>query len=219
MKAREISSKLLTIGFAVVLLGGCAATPYGPGPYYSAQSPPPAVSDPAPVGNESNPLTVGPQDRFYVFHVENNTPFPANHLPQARRVLYEKGFDRVKREREADFSMDVSLSAEARDNPDVRAEHLLGGALLGAATGALLGAVAGRPAFGAAVGAAGGGVLGLAAPADTPMVRIDVRIQSFRDGTTSSGCAVVDMARVPPYDIPRVIDIQVARMLQDLPSR
>jgi uncharacterized protein YcfJ len=140
-------------------------------------------------------------------------------LPEAQRVLYEKGYDRVRREREADFAVDVSLTTAARDNPDVRAEHLLGGAILGAATGALIGAAAGRPVLGSVVGAAGGGFLGLAAPAATPMVRIDVRTQSFRDRTSSSRCAVVDMARVPPYDVPRVIDIQVSRMLETLPSK
>jgi hypothetical protein len=218
MKARECSSKILAIGFAMLLLGGCTTAPYGPGPYYSVQTPPPA-SNPAPAGNEANLLTVDPQDRFYVMHVENNTPFPARSLPQAHRALYEKGFDQVRREREADFSLDISLVTEARDNPDLRGEHLLGGAILGAATGALIGAAAGAPVTGTIAGAAGGGFLGLAAPADTPMVRIDIRIQSFRDGTTSSKSAIVDMAHVPPYDVPRVIDIQVSRMLQTLPAR
>ncbi|HYA42945.1 MAG TPA: hypothetical protein VEF34_16695 [Syntrophobacteraceae bacterium] len=219
MKARQCLPTVLATAFAVVLLGGCATVPYGPGPYYTIETPP-AASNPAPAENEADSLAVGPDDRTYVIHVENNTPFPARRLPQARRVLYEKGFDQVRREREADFSLDISLTSESRDNPDLRGEHLLGGAILGAATGALLGAAAaGRPALGAAVGAAGGSFLGLAAPANTPVVRIDVRTQSFRAGTASTRSAVVDVAHVPPYDVPRVIDIQVSRMLQTLPAR
>jgi uncharacterized protein YcfJ len=120
---------------------------------------------------------------------------------------------------EADFSLDIALSMEARDNPDLRAEHLLGGAILGAATGALFGAVAHAPVTGTIAGAAGGGFLGLAAPANTPMVRIDIHTHSFRDQTVSSKSVVLDMAHVPPYDIPRAIDIQISRMLQTLPPR
>jgi len=218
MKTWAWSLKILTVGFAVALLGGCAATTAN-GPYYTAQSPPPPeVSNPAPAENEATFLTVGPDDRYYIMHVENNTPYQAR-LPKVRRVLYEKGFDQVRREKEADFALDVALGIEPRDNPDVRAQHLLGGAVLGAATGALLGAIGGRPVLGTIVGASSGAALGLAAPADTPMVRIDVRTESFRDGTTSSKTVVVDMAHVPPYDVPRVIDIQISRLLESLPSR
>lgn len=215
MKTWDRSSKILTIGFAVALLGGCATTPYGP--YYTVNTPP-AVSNQAPAENEATNLTVGPQDRFYIMHVENRSPFEVR-FPQAHRVLYEKGYDRVKREREADFSLDIALATEARDNPDLRAEHLLGGAILGAATGALIGAAAHAPVTGAIAGAAGGGFLGLAAPADTPMIRIDIRTQSFRDQTVSSKSVVLDMAHVPPYDVPRAIDMQISRMLQTLPGR
>ncbi len=206
--------KILTLGFAVVLLGGCATSPYGP--YYTTQQPP-AVST-APAGNEPAFLTVGPQDRFYIMHVDNRTPFSV-HFPQANRVLYEKGYDQVRREGEADFDLQIALTTGARDNPDARAEHLLGGAILGAAAGALIGAAAGAPATGAIAGAAGGGVLGLASPADTPMIRIDIQTQSFRDRTSSSKSVVLDMANGPPYDAPRVIDIQVSRMVQDLPAK
>jgi len=219
MKTWEWSSKIFTIGLAVALLGGCATT-YTPSS--TAPSPPavasPGPENPAPAENEATFLTVGPDDRTYIMHVENNTPFAAR-FPKARRVLYEKGFDQVRREREADFAVDVALSTEPRDNPDVRAQHLLGGAILGAAAGALLGAAGGRPVLGTIVGASSGAALGLAAPADTPMVRIDVRTESFRDGATSSKTVVVDMAHVPPYDVPRVIDFQVSRMLESLPSR
>jgi hypothetical protein len=215
MKTWEWSSKILSIGFAVVLLGGCATTPYGS--YYTVNTPP-AEYNQAPTGNGNNYLAVGPGDRTYVMHVENRSPFGA-HFPQAHRVLYEKGYDQVRRQSEADFSLDITLTAEARDNPDVRGANLLGGAILGAATGALLGAAAGAPVTGTIAGAAGGGFLGLAAPADTPMIRIDIQTQSFRDRAVSSKSAVVDMAHVSPYDVPRAIDIQVSRMLQTLPAR
>ncbi|MFZ0928708.1 MAG: hypothetical protein WAN11_08905 [Syntrophobacteraceae bacterium] len=216
MKTWAWSSKILTIGFAVALLGGCATAPYGS--YYTVTTPPAENNQAAP-GNEANILTVGPQDHTYIMHVENRTPFGGQRFPAAHRVLYEKGYDQVKRQREADFSLDITLSAEPRDNPDVRAEHLLGGAILGAATGALLGAAAGAPVTGTIAGAAGGGFLGLAAPADTPMIRIDIQTQSFIDGTVSSKSVVLDMAHVSPYDIPRAIDMQVSRMLQTLPAR
>jgi hypothetical protein len=215
MKTWDWSWKILTIGFAVVLIGGCATTPYGP--YYTVNTPP-AESNQTPTENEANYLAVGPQDRFYIMHVENRTPFGAP-FPQAHRVLYEKGYDQVRREMEADFSLDIALTMEARDNPDLRAEHLLGGAILGAATGALLGAVAHAPVTGTIAGAAGGGFLGLAAPAATPMIRIDIHTQSFRDQTVSSKSVVLDMAHVPPYDVPRAIDMQISRMLQTLPPR
>lgn len=215
MKTWERSSKVLTIGFAVILLGGCATAPYGS--YYTVSAPP-AESSQAPTGNENNFLTVGPQDRTYIMHVENSTSFGVR-FPQAHRVLYEKGYERVKRQNEADFALDITLVTQARDNPDVRAEHLLGGAILGAAAGALLGAAAGAPATGAIAGAAGGGVLGLAAPANTPMIRIDIRTQSFLDKTSSSKSVVLDMAHVSPYDVPRAIDIQVSRMLQALAAK
>jgi hypothetical protein len=213
MKTSAWSWKILTLGFAVVLLGGCATSAYGP--YYSVQQPP-AVSSPA--ANEPAFLSVGPQDRYYVMHVDNRTSFAIS-LPQAHRALYEKGYDQVRREREADFSVNIALATESRDNPDARAEHLLGGALLGAATGALIGAAAGAPATGAIAGAAGGGFLGLAAPADTPMIRIDIQTQSFRDATASTKSVVLDMANVPPYDAPRVVDIEVSKMLETLPAR
>jgi hypothetical protein len=212
MKTSAWSWKILTLGFAVVLIGGCASSAYGP--YYTTQ-PAPAVASPAPAPTY---LNVGPEDRYYVLHVDNRTAF-AMQLPEANKTLYEKGYDQVRREKQADFSIDVALRVEARDNPDARAEHLLGGALLGAAAGALIGAAAGAPATGAIAGAAGGGVLGLASPADTPMIRIDVETRSFRDGTVSSKAAVLDMANVPPYDAPRVVDIEVARILDTLPTR
>ncbi len=215
MNTWEWLSKILAIGSVVVLLGGCATTPYGP--YYTANPPPVEVNQP-PAGNEANDLAVGPQDRFFIMHVDNHTPFGVQ-FPQAHQVLYEKGYDQVRRQGEADFALNISLIAESRDNPDVRAEHLLGGAVLGAATGALIGAALHAPASGAAIGAASGSFLGLASPADTPMIRIDIHTRSFRDQTVSSKSVVLDMAHVPPYEVPRAIDIQISRMLEALPPK
>ena len=72
MKTWEWSSKILLIGFAVILLGGCATTPYGP--YYTVKHPP-CRANQTPTEDEANYLTVGPQDHFYIMHVENRTPF------------------------------------------------------------------------------------------------------------------------------------------------
>ena len=51
------------------------------------------------------------------------------------------------------------------------------------------------------------------------MIRIDIQTQSFRDATASTKSVVLDMANVPPYDAPRVVDIEVSKMLETLPSR
>src|SRR5208283_2403010 len=101
MKTWAWSLKTLTIVFAVVLLGGCA-TPYY-GNYYTVQQPPAAAPDQAPPIDQAAFLTVGPQDRYYIMHVDNATPFPAN-FPQTHRVLYERGYDQVRRDNEADFA-------------------------------------------------------------------------------------------------------------------
>lgn len=208
--------RILTVGFAAALLGGCATYPYQP--YYTVHETPAAAAPPQAESAPPSLLTVGPEDQFYFVHVDNHTGFTIS-FPQTNRVLYEKGYDRARREREADFALNISIATEARDNPDARAEHMLGGALLGAAAGALIGAAAGAPVTGTIAGAAGGGVLGLAAPADTAMIRIDVQTQSYRDGATSSRSVVLDMANVPPYDAPRVVDIQISKMLETLPTR
>lgn len=210
MKAVPRSFKIVTLVCAIAFLGGCAA---GPAPYYSVSTPAP------PPGEESGVLRVGPQDQFYVLHLEDHTPFGLQHLPQSMNVLYEKGYDHVKRERKADFALDIAFFGESRDNPQVRAGQMIGGALLGAATGAIIGGALGSPGRGAAIGAASGGTLGLVAPANTPIVRIDIRTQGLRDDYVSYKSAFVDMANVPPYDVQRVIDIQVSRMLEDLPPR
>ena len=74
MKTWAWSLKILTIVFAVVLLGGCA-TPYY-GNYYTVQQPPAAAPNQPPPVDEAAFLTVGPQDRYYIMHVDNATPFP-----------------------------------------------------------------------------------------------------------------------------------------------
>lgn len=213
MKTLASSSKILTVFLALALLGGCAVGPTTP--YYSVKETTPAYAG----GGETGYLNVGPQDQFYVLHVEDRTPFGLHTLPRAMNVMYEKGYDQARRQREADFSLDISLFAEGRDNPDRRAGQMVGGALLGAATGAIIGAAVGDPGAGAAIGAGSGAALGLVAPADTPMVRIDIRTQSFRDGGASYKSAIVDLANVPPHDVHQVIDLQVSRMLQTLPAR
>ncbi len=211
MRAWKLSSKILVIGFAVVLLGGCAGTAF----------PPPAVA-PGPPGIAPGPsrgfMAVSPQDVTYVIGVENNTPFDVP-LDRANNVLYHKGFQQVRSERQADFAVHVALFQEARDNPDLRGQQMLGGAALGAAAGAIIGAMTGAPGVGAIAGAAGGSVLGLAAPAATPIVKIAVQIHSFRTGRSAVRTVFVDMAHVSPYDVPRVIDVQVARMLDAMPAR
>lgn len=219
MKTWEWSSKILAIGFAMALLGGCAATPYGPA--VVSPVPPPAVAPGPPIvtpGPSRGFLTVGPMDRFYVLGVENNTPFEVR-FPRANHVLYNKGYDRVGRERRADFAVNIALFQEARDNPDLRGQQMLGGAVLGAAAGALFGAIAHAPVTGTIAGAAAGGVLGAASPAATPVVRIDVETRSFRTGVSARSTVFVDMAHVPPYAVTRVIDVQVAKMLRALPAR
>ncbi len=211
MKVLAWSWKTITLVFALALLTGCAT--YS-GPYYSVSESPSYVG---PGGGGY--LMPGARDRNYILHIDNRTPFGLYSLPQSMQVLYEKGYDQARRQRQADFALDMMFYAESRDNPDRRAGQALGGAVLGAATGAIIGGALGSPGTGAAIGAGSGGALGLIAPADTPMVRIDIRTQSYTDGTTSFKSALVDLANVPPYDVPRVVDIQVSRMLETLPVR
>lgn len=211
--ARLFAVLLAVFGMAV--MAGCAA---GPAPYYSVQEQP-AVQTGGPGGPGGGYLMVGPQDRFYSLRIEDRTPFGLGNLPQSMNLLYQKGYDQVRRQREADFELDLSFYAMSRDNPDARAGNVVGGALLGAATGAIIGGALGSPGKGAAIGAGSGAALGLVAPADAAMVRIDIRTQSFRDGTASSKSALVDLANVPPYDVQRVIDLQVSRMLEALPGK
>ena len=214
MKISAQGCKVLLAVFIVVLIGGCAA----PGPYYSVQEQP-AVQTGGPPAGGGGYLAVGHNDRRYLLRIDDRTPFGLGNLPQSQNGLYQKGYDQVGRERQADFSLDISFYAMSRDNPDARAAHMVGGALLGAATGAIIGGALGSPGSGAAIGAGSGAALGLVAPAEAAAVRIDIRTQSFRDGTASSKSATVDLANVPPYDVNRVIDLQVSKMLEGLPSK
>jgi hypothetical protein len=200
--------KIATVVFALAMLAGCVTGP--PGPYYSVQE------QPTPQGGGI--LSVGPEDHYFALQMEDRTPFGLQGMPQAMNLLYSKGYDQVRRQREADFALNMSFTAMSRDNPDARAGHAIGGALLGAATGAIIGGALGSPGKGAAIGAGSGAALGLIAPADAAMVRIDIRTESYRNGSTSYKSALVDLANVPPYDVQHVIDMQVARMLDTLPG-
>lgn len=204
----QASKKIATVFFALAMLAGCVTGP--PGPYYSVSE------QPAQPGG-GGILTVGPGDRFYALHMDDRTPFGLHQLPQSMNLLYTKGYDMVRRQREADFLLNLSFVAMSRDNPEARAGNTIGGALLGAATGAIIGGALGSPGKGAAIGAGSGAALGLLAPADAAMVRIDIKTESLRDGTVSYKSALVDLANVPPYDVGRVIDLQVSRMLDVLP--
>jgi hypothetical protein len=202
--------RIITTVFLVGALGACAAGPSGP--YYRVQE------NPAPVAAESQ-LNVGANDQYYTMRIDDRTPFGLQHLPQAADVLYGKGYDEVRRQNRADFTIDIAFFADYQDNPERRAGQTVGGALAGAATGAIIGGALGHPGRGAAIGAASGGALGLVAPASTPLVRIDIRIYSLNDRSSSQRSATVDLSNVPPYDVQRVIDMQVSRMLQSLPGR
>jgi hypothetical protein len=201
--------QVLLILLILVGMGACAY----PGPYYQSAGPPPPSTEPY------SDLRVGINDRNFVMQIYDRTSIGFRRLPQSEQLLYDKGYDRVRRERDADFSIDVTVSAGLRDNPDVRAGQALGGALAGAAAGAIIGGALGDPGPGAAIGAASGGLLGLAAPAATSVARIDINIQSFSDGRSSFASATVDLTHVAPPDAYHVIDGEIARMLQVLPRR
>jgi hypothetical protein len=209
MKAFTRTYTLIAVILVAGLLTGCATGPYGP--YYrTAQYPS--------VGEPLSPLSLGPGDRTYVLHVNDQTPFGLYQLPLTENVLYDWGYDRVRRQREADFTIDILFTAGLRDNPDVRTGNVVGGALFGAAAGAIIGgATGGNPGVGAAIGAASGGALGVVAPADTEVVRIDIHLHSFTSGASSQRSVVIDLASVPPYEVQQVIDNEVARTLRSLP--
>jgi hypothetical protein len=203
--------KVLFLVLLAVALSSCAVAPMAP--HYDVvenQVPPPTPE----------PLRLDPRDQAYTLRVDDRTPFGLHQLPGTVNSMYEKGYDNVRRDREADFGIDVVLSAAFRDNPNVRGANMLGGALAGAAAGAIIGGATGNPGAGAAIGAASGGVLGAAAlPADTPMVRIDLTISSFHERSSTQRSRTIDLAGVPPQDVQYVVDKEVARMLQSLPRR
>ena len=204
---------------AIVLVTGAlaACTPYQYGPYYGSGASQPYP--PPPAYASEPPLSLGPDDMTYVMDVQDYTPLGIYHLPFTVQNLYRRGYDQVRRQREADFAIEVVLSGGSRDNPEVRAGNALGGAMFGAATGAIIGAATGDPGAGAAIGAASGGALGIIAPASTPLVRIDVNLYSLRERTNSQRSTTIDLAAVPPYDVQRVVDFEVSRLLSALPRR
>lgn len=209
MKIGRSFGLLFVVGLAIVL-GACAA-PMGPN--YAVRE-----NAAGPAGPER--LSVGPRDQAYLLNIDDHTPFGIGEFPRAHDELYRKGYDMVRRRGEADFAIDISLTGTSRDNPERRVGNMIGGAALGAAAGAIIGAAAGDPGAGAAIGAASGGVIGgVAAPANTPMVRVDMTVHSFSEGITTRRSRTVDLANVPPFDVPVVIDNEVSRMLHDLPRR
>jgi hypothetical protein len=193
----------------ILVLGGCAAYPAGP--YYRVSHN---------YTENDGPISLGPGDQNYVLDVDDRTPFEIHALPKTDDLLYSKGYDRVRRQKNADFSIEVLLSGGVQDNPEVRAGNTLGGAVAGAAMGALIGAAAaGEPAMGAAIGGAGGATLGLLAPAETGLIRIDLTIHSYNEGTTSQKSATIDLTPVPPHDLHYVVDNEISRMLRSIPHR
>ncbi len=194
----------------VILSAGCAVAPAGS--YYSV------ANNPTPPDTPSS-IEIGATDQYYVLQISDHTPFDVHQLPRTSDMLYNKGYDEVRKQKKADFSIDVALSMSVRDNPDVRAGNMLGGALFGAAAGAIIGGAAGDPGAGAAIGAASGGALGLAAPAGTGMVTIDINTYSYSERLGSRMSRTIDLATVPPPEVRQVIDHEVSRMLQSLPRR
>lgn len=190
-------------------LGGCVYGP--PGVYYRVQD------NRQPAGEGA--FVLGPNDQNYVLRLDDNSPFGIYELPQTGNLLYNKGYDQVRRQREADFAVEVSISGGLRENPEVRAGNTLGGAFWGAATGALIGAAVGDPASGAAIGAASGGALGLVSPAATNFVTIDLNVYSFSERVNASRSIAIDLSTVPPFEVRRVVDAEVARMLRPMPPR
>lgn len=193
----------------VGLLAGCVYGP--PGTYYKVQD------TRQPTGG--GPFVLGPNDQYFVLRVDDSTPFGIYDLPQTGHFLYNKGYDQVRRQREADFTVEVYISGGLRENPDLRAGNTLGGAMVGAATGAMIGAAVGDPGAGAAIGAASGGALGLISPAATSFVTVDLNVYSFNERVPASRSIGIDLSTVPPFEVRRVIDVEVSRMLRPIPPR
>lgn len=210
MKAKVHGWKFFPLIALAVLLTACATVP--PDDHYMGMENQPQEGPPP-------SALLSPEDQYYVMQIENHTPFGLNNLPTAQNVLYNKGYDEVRLNREADFSVGLIFSMGSRDNPNVRAGNMAGGAVLGAAMGAIIGAATGHPGTGAAIGAASGGFLGLAAPAQTGMLRIDMNVYSFRERQSYQRSRMIDLSHVPPPEILVAVDGEVSRMLQSLPNR
>lgn len=210
---------MILVGFVVLLVGltACATPP--PGQYRVMENPTYQYTPTPDSSYSGGYISLNPEDRFYVLQVNDQTPFGVRDLPRTDDVLFNKGYDKVRRERKADFAIDVGLTAMHAENPERRAGQTVGGALLGAAAGAAIGGALGDPGQGAAIGAASGGVLGFAAPAGTTLVRIDLRVYSYSEGRDYNKSATIDLASVPPQDVHVVIDNEVSRMLQGLPNK
>lgn len=202
--------KIAVILLLAGALNACVAVPTAP--YYAVQEVPTASGTKA-------VLNVGPSDRTFLLQVEDRTPFGPYELPQTLDMLYQKGYDEVRRQREADFSINVSMWASAHDNPDQRALNTFGGALAGAAAGAIIGGALGDPGAGAAIGAASGGTLGFVSPASAPHVKIDVNVFSNTERLSSQRSVNIDLTHVPPPDVRHVIDLAISKLLRDLPNR
>ena len=196
--------------FAVATLGACAAGPAGP--YYQ-------VSESRTPTGTFAPIRLGPHEQTFTLQIDDRTPFGPYNLARTLDMLYKKGYDEVRRQKQADFSIDIAFAASAQENPEVRAGHTLGGALAGAAAGAIIGGALGDPGKGAAIGAASGGALGFVSPAATPFVNIDINIYSREQRQSFHRSATIDLTHVPPPDVRHVIDTEVVRLLQDLPMR
>lgn len=203
--------RCFVIFYLVSLLGGCVYGP--PGTYYRASSSPTATD------GGGGPFVLSPNDQYYVLQIDDSSPFGIYELPQTERLIYDRGYDRVRLEREANFAVQISIYGGLRENPEVRAGNTLGGAMLGAATGAIIGAAVGSPGRGAAIGAASGGALGLVSPAATNFVTVDLNVYSFSERATAQRSVSLDLTNVPPFEVRRVVDNEVARMLRGLPQR
>ena len=212
---KHIVWKKLSLAALLVVLAlsaGCA-TSGSAGPYYRVSE-----SDSYEMRGALGPIP-GPMDQTYVLDIDDRTPFGLYRLSRTMNLLYNRGYDQVRRERYADFAIDILFTMETRDDPHLRAWQTFGGALTGAGMGAIIGGALGDPGPGAAIGAASGGVLGAVLPAPKHLVRIDIYLHSFTEGQEAHMHAVVDLASVPHYEVAHVIDHQVSRMLRRLPRR
>lgn len=199
---------VMALGALLALVaGGCAAVPPGAYPFQTA----PVTAEGA--------FYLDPADRTYVLLVNDYTYYGLYDLPMTENLLYNKGYDRVRGKQEADFAVQLTFSAGTYDNPQARAGHALGGALLGAATGAIIGGAARNPGAGAAIGAASGGALGLLAPANATLLTIQLDFTSMRENVNARRIVTLDLTPLPPHEVRQAVDYEVTRLLQPLPPR